>query len=263
MTTMANVAEMKLAGKVALVTGGGVRVGRSLALALARNGARVALHYGRSADAAEETAATIRQEGGDAATFPADLRDFSQAEALVGGAAAHFGRLDILVNSAAVFIPGGLDDTTESHWDEQFTVNLKAPFYLARAFARHVGKERSGQIINIADWRAVSPDPRYLAYSLTKAGIVTLTKSLAVGLAPNIRVNAIAPGAILPPPGQDEGYLEKLGERIPLRRHGSTDDVAAALIYLATAEFVTGQLLFVDGGEHLGRREISDRRETG
>jgi pteridine reductase len=241
----------ELAGKVALVTGGAVRIGRALALALASRGARVALHYGSSAEAAAETVAAIRERGGDADTFAADLRDLARTEDLVDRVAGRFGPVDILVNSAAAFVPAGLADTTEALWDEHFAVNLKAPFFLSRAFARHVGKERYGQIVNIADWRAVRPDPRCLAYSLTKAGIVAMTQGLALALAPNIRVNAIAPGAILPPPGRDGTYLEELGERLPLRRHGSPDEVAAALLYLVTAEFVTGQVLFVDGGEHL------------
>lgn len=243
--------EKKLQGCVALVTGGAVRIGQALTLALAGQGARVALHYGSSAAAAGETVAVIRERGGDAALFPADLRDFSQTERLIGKAAAHFGRLDILVNSAAVFTPGAFADTTGAAWDEQITVNLKAPFFLCQAFARHVGSRHAGQIVNIADWRAVSPDPRYLAYSLTKAGIVTMTKVLARALAPNIRVNAIAPGAILSPTSRDEAYLDELAQRIPLRRHGGPGDVTAALLYLATAEFVTGQVIFVDGGEHL------------
>jgi pteridine reductase len=243
----------ELAGTVALVTGGAVRIGRALALALAGRGARVALHYGSSAEAAAETVAAIRGLGGEAAAFAADLRDLARTEELVDRVAGHFGRVDILVNSAAAFVPAGLADTTGPLWDEHFAVNLKAPFFLSRAFARHVGGERPGQIVNIADWRAVRPDPRCLAYSLTKAGIVAMTQGLALALAPNIRVNAIAPGAILPPPGRDGTYLEELGERLPLRRHGSPDDVATALLYLVTAEFVTGQVIFVDGGEHLGR----------
>ena len=250
--TFASKREKRLHGTVALVTGGAVRIGRALALALAGHGARVALHYGNSAEAASEAVAVIREQGGDALAIPADLRDHSQTEGLMEKAAAHFGKVDLLVNSAALFLPGGVNDTTASAWDEQFAVNLKAPFFLSQAFARHVGIERTGQIVNIADWRGVSPDPRYLAYSLTKAGIVTLTTCLALALAPNIRVNAIAPGAILPPPDRDESYLDGLGKRIPLRRHGDPDDVATALLYLATAEFVTGQVLFVDGGEHLG-----------
>lgn len=243
---------MELAGKVALVTGGAVRVGRALALALAGRGARVALHYGESRDAAEETTAAIRELGSDAEPLQADLRDAGDASGLIERAAERFGGVvDILVNSAAVFGQGELAEATEAGWDEQFSINLKAPFFLARAFARHLGEGGSGTIVNIADWRAVRPGPAHIPYTLTKAGIVTLTKSLALALAPHIRVNAIAPGAILSPPGEDESYLDRLAERIPLKRHGGPGDVAQALLYLIEAEFVTGQILFVDGGEHL------------
>jgi pteridine reductase len=249
---MTGTTPLALAGKVALVTGGGVRIGRALALALASAGARVALHFGRSAAEAAATVEAIGELGSEAAAFPADLRDLSRVEGLIAAAAERFGRIDLLVNSAAVFAPGGVPDTTEPLWDEHFAVNLKAPFFLSRAFARHVGTERSGQIVNIADWRGAHPDPGYLAYSLTKAGLIAMTRTLGLALAPNIRVNAIAPGAILPPPGRDKSYLEGLGKRLPLQRHGTPDEVAGALIYLATAEFVTGQVIFVDGGEHLG-----------
>jgi pteridine reductase len=241
----------ELEGMVALVTGGAVRIGKVLALALAGRGAAVAVHYGNSAAAAAETVATIRDSGGSAVALQADLRDISQAYLLMEQAAKRLGSVDILVNSAAVFEPVGFLDTTELIWDEQFSVNLKAPFFLCRAFARQVGSGRPGQIINIADWRAIRPDPQSIAYSLTKAGIVAMTKGLALALAPNIRVNAIAPGSILPPPGRDEAYLEEIGRRTPLQRHGSTDELAKALLYLVSAEFVTGQVLFVDGGEHL------------
>jgi pteridine reductase len=241
-----------LAGMVALVTGGAVRIGRALALALACRGAFVAVHYGNSAEAAAETVAAIHDSGGSAVALQADLRDISRADGLIEQAEKRLGRLDILVNSAAVYTPAEFVETTEPLWDELFTVNLKAPFFLSRSFARHAGSGRPGQIINIADWRAIRPDPQSIAYSLTKAGIVAMTKGLALALAPNIRVNAIAPGSILPPPGRDEAYLEEIGRRTPLQRHGSTEDLARALLYLVTADFVTGQVLFVDGGEHLG-----------
>ncbi len=252
---MTGTIDKNLEGMVALVTGGAVRIGRALAVALAGRGARVGVHYGSSADAAAMTVAAIHDLGGHAEAFQTDLRNQERAGDLIEQVAQRMGKLDLLVNSAAIYNPAGLAETTEALWDDHFSVNLKAPFFLARAFASQLGRERTGQIVNIADWRAVRPDPSCLAYSLTKAGIVALTKGLALGLAPNIRVNAIAPGAILPPPGRDESYLRQLGDSIPLRRHGSPGDVAAALLYLATAQFVTGQVLFVDGGEHLDGHE--------
>lgn len=244
--------DRNLDGMVALVTGGALRIGRALALALADRGARVAIHYGNSAEAAAKTVAATQDLGVEAAAFQADLREHSRTEELVDRVAERFGKVDLLVNSAAAFAPATIADTTETLWDEQFSVNLKAPFFLARAFARHIGTDRPGQIVSIADWRALRPDPGFLAYSLTKAGIIAMTRGLAVALAPNIRVNAIAPGAVLPPHDRDEAFLEEVGKRTPLGRHGSPDEVAAALLYLVTAGFVTGQVLFVDGGEHLG-----------
>lgn len=242
-----------LEGKVAVVTGAALRIGKALAIALADRGASVAVHYGGSAGAAAETVAHIREGGGTAEPLQADLRRIPEAGRLIERAAERLGMVDILVNSAALYRVAEIADTSEELWDEQFAINLKAPFFLAKAFALHVGRERTGQIINIADWRGVRCDPGALAYSMTKAGVIAMTEGLALALGPNIRVNAIAPGAILPPAGKDESYLEEIGKGSPLGRHGSTDDMVRALLYLAAAEYVTGQVLFVDGGEHLGR----------
>src|SRR5512146_1291079 len=242
---------MEMQGKVALVTGGAVRLGKALTLALAGTGARVAVHYGRSAESAAETVAEAQALGGEAEAFRADLRETGGSAALIERVVTRFGQVDILVNSAAIFEPGDLADTTEALWDTHFATNLKAPFFLSQAFAAHVDSKRQGHIVNIADWRATRPGPRYLAYTLTKAALITMTRSLALALAPAIQVNAIAPGAILPPPGKDREYLERLAEGIPLMRPGSPDDVAQALLFLLRADFVTGELLFVTGGEHL------------
>lgn len=242
---------MKLDSKVALVTGGAVRLGKALALALAKEGVRVAIHYGRSKSSAEETVTEIKALGSDAIAIQADLHQTGRETDLIDRAAARFGQVDILVNSAAIFEPGDLADTTEALWNEHFSINLKAPFFLSQAFAAHVGTDRPGHIINIADWRGVRPGPHHLAYTLTKSAIITMTQSLALALAPNIQVNAIAPGAILPPPGQDRDYLERLTEKIPLRRTGTPDDVSRTLIFLLSSDFITGELIFVTGGEHL------------
>jgi pteridine reductase len=170
---------------------------------------------------------------------------------MIARAVDRFGQLDILVNSAAVFERGDVFNTTEESWERHFAINLKSPFFLSQAFAAHVGRERPGAIVNIADWRATRPGTDYVAYTLTKAALVTMTQSLALGLAPNIRVNAIAPGAILPPPDRDEAYLQKLAQAIPARRVGSPAEVGKALLFLLESDFVTGELIFVTGGEHL------------
>lgn len=242
---------MKLDGKVAIVTGGAVRLGRALALALAGRGARLVIHYGSSAGPARETLAQIQATGGESVAIQADLHYTAQAQSLIARAAEHFGQLDVLVNSAAIFQPGDWADTTEANWDEHMTLNLKAPFFISQAFAVHVGPERHAHIVNIVDWRAARPNAHHIAYTLAKAALVTMTQSLALALAPNIQVNAIAPGAILPPPGQDSSYLDRLALKIPARRAGSPDDIARTLLFLLDSDFVTGDVIPVTGGEHL------------
>jgi pteridine reductase len=228
-----------------------VRLGKALALALAREGVRLAIHYNASAAPATDTVEEIRSLGSDAFALQGDLSQADQAPLVIEGAVAHLGHVDILVNSAAIFEAASLAATTEAGWDRHFAINLKAPFFLSQVFAKHVGRERPGHIVNIADWRGLRPDTQYLAYSLTKAGVLSLTQALALALAPNIQVNAIAPGAILPPPGKDQAYLDRLVQAVPLQRVGSPQDIARALVYLLRSDFVTGETLFVTGGEHL------------
>ncbi|MGC9334519.1 MAG: SDR family oxidoreductase [Anaerolineae bacterium] len=242
---------MDLEGKVAIVTGGAVRLGRALALALAEQGACVGIHYGSSAGPAEGVVAEIKAIGSDAVAIQADLSRPGEVRSIVKSAVDHFGQVDILVNSAAIFEYGNWDDTTEANWDRHFAINLKAPFFLSQDFATHVGRERAGHIVNIADWRGVRPGPDHVAYTLTKAAIIAMTKSLALALAPNIQVNAIAPGLILPPPGQDQAYLESRANQVPAQRVGSPQEIGRAMIFLLRSDFVTGELVFVTGGEHL------------
>lgn len=242
---------MEIGGKVAIVTGGAVRLGKALALALAERGGRLIVHYGSSAGPAQETVRQIQDMGSDALAVQADLSRSGQARSIVERAVAHFGQVDILVNSAAIFEPGNWDDTTEANWDLHFAINLKSPFFLSQAFALHVGRERPGHIVNIADWRGARPGAGHVAYTLTKAALIAMTKSLAQALAPNIQVNAIAPGLILPPPDQDQAYLERWAHTIPAQRAGSPAEVAKTLIFLLQSDFVTGELIFVTGGQHL------------
>ncbi len=244
---------MELEGKVAIVTGGARRLGKALALALAERGVRLVIHYGASAGPALETVSEIKALGSDGIAVQGDLRQVNQAPSVVSRAAEHYGQVDILVNSAAIFEPGDVVSTTEESWDKHFAINLKSPFFLSQAFAAHVGQERRAHIVNIADWRAVRPGPDYLAYTMTKGALVTMTQSLALALAPNIQVNAIAPGAILPPPDKDQAYLDQLAQTIPARRVGSPGEIAKAMLFLLESDFVTGELIFVTGGEHLKR----------
>lgn len=243
---------MILQGKAAIVTGGAVRLGRAISLALAEAGAAVCVHYGHSARDADEVAAFIVSRGGQATVVQADLQEpGAAAETIAAHAVGQFGRADILVNSAAIFEPGSLDSTTDEHWDRHFAINLKAPFFLSQSFVRRLAPSQEAQIVNIVDWRALRPKPDHLAYTLTKSGLVTMTRILAQELAPTVRVNAIAPGAILPPPDMDRTTFDQLAGRIPLRRTGHPRDVVEALLFLLHCDFLTGEVLHVTGGEQL------------
>ena len=237
-----------MAGKRALVTGGGVRVGRAIALALAARGCDVAITYHRSAAAARATAAELRALGGRGLRLQADLRDAAQAAGVVRRAAHGLGRLDLLVNSAAVFYRTPVGATTPRQWDELLALNLRAPFFCAQAAATLM-RRRGGRIVNIVDVGGVRPWPGYLPYAASKAGLVMLTRGLAMALAPRIQVNAVGPGLVLPPPGFPVESARRLARRIPMRRAGDPADVAAAVVFFATCpDYITGQVLFVDGG---------------
>jgi pteridine reductase len=238
--------------RVAVVTGGAVRIGRSIALSLAEAGCDIVLHYGRSRDDAERTAGDIRSLGRQVVTVSADLTAPIAATTTLFDAAEQIGGASILVNSAAIFEDAPLADTSEDLYDRHASINLKAPFFLCREFVRRLPHDRRGHIVNLADWRAETPPADFVAYTLSKAGIVALTKSLALQLAPRVQVNAIAPGAILPPPGEDfERWRSMKQPQIPLARTGSPEDIAAAVRYLMASSFVTGEVLHVTGGEHL------------
>lgn len=243
---------MELTGRVAIVTGGGKRIGQALCIALAKAGCSVVVHYSHSADEAQGTIDQITALGQDAVGVAANFQDPAAAAPVVIEAAhKRFGRADILVNSAAIFSAASLASTTEADWDRHFAINLKAPAFLCREFAARHEAGRPAVIVNIADWRGLRPVPGHFAYTLTKTGVVALTRILAVELAPDIRVNAVAPGAILPPPNAGPAYLERLASQVPLKRHGDPDDIANAVLYLLASDFVTGEVLCVTGGEEL------------
>ncbi len=241
---------MEVRGHLALVTGGAHRVGRMLVLALARAGVHVAVHYGRSEAAAHETVAQARALGVQAAAFQADLTQAPAATALFHQVQATLGTPRILVNSAAVFVPGRVRDTTVDDWDLHLNLNLRAAFLLTQAFAQAL-PTGPGKVVNITDWRAVYPGQKYLAYTISKAGLITLTHMAARELAPTIQVNALALGAVLPPPGHDAAYLERLVRRTPARRAIREEEIAEALLFLLRNDAVTGEVLFLDGGAHL------------
>jgi pteridine reductase len=243
---------MELEGKTVLVTGGAVRLGRAIALGLAEQGADVAISYSSSAGPAAEVVGEIVAMGRRALMFQADFSEGVHAIGLIEKAVAQLGRIDVLVNNAAIFEPGEWDTTTEKNWDRHFAINLKGPFFLSQAFALQIKRmSRRGHIVNIADWRGARPGTDHMAYTLTKAGLIAMTKSLALALAPEIQVNAIAPGLILPPPGADQAFLANKAVEIPARRAGSPEEIVKGVRYLLNSDFVTGELISVTGGEHL------------
>lgn len=211
---------------------------------------RVAIHYNESEEEAERTAGMVRDLGSSAHTLRADLRLPDEPERVVGEAAAALGQLDVLVNSAAVMVRTPLGEATVAEWDDMFALNLRAPFFACQAAAR-VMAERGGAIVNIADLAAFETWPSYIPHGVSKAGVVQLTRALARVLAPRIRVNAIAPGAVLLPEEWDAPAAEHLAGTTPLGRLGSPDDVTEALLYLLRADYVTGETLIVDGGRHI------------
>jgi pteridine reductase len=234
--------------KIALVTGAGVRLGQAIAQQLARDGYDLALHYKDSR--AEETAAFVRGQGRAAELFQADL---SRREAPAGLAAEvleKMGGVDLLVNSAALFYPSHTLAEAEEHWDGLLDLNLRAPFLLVRHLESSL-RARQGCVINIVDIYAHRPLAGFLPYCVSKGALWSLTQSLALQLAPEVRVNAVAPGAALPPAGAPPEVAQQLAKPIPLQRIGSAEDIAQACSYLAAAPFVTGQMIDVDGGRSL------------
>lgn len=238
---------------VALVTGGARRIGAAIARCLHESGVRVAVHYRNSAEAAQKLVATLNAERADsAAAFALDLADSRQHEDLIESCAARFGRLDYLVNNASAFYPTRLPAITESDWEDLIGINLKAPLFLAQAAAGQL-KAAGGAIVNIADIYGERPLAGYAVYSTAKAGLIMLTRALAVELAPEVRVNAVAPGAILWPERRGgDGERDAVVARTVLKRTGEPEDVARAVRFLARdAGYTTGEIFSVDGGRSL------------
>ncbi len=242
---------MNLDGKVALVTGGAHRVGKALTLALAGAGCDVFVHYGRSGDAAEQTAEEARALGVRAATGSLDLAQTDELPGLVDAATGALGPVQVLVNSASGFATDTARDITPEQWHRTMSVTLKAPVFLTQAMARALPDGTEGAVVNVTDWRTARPYPDHFGYSIAKGGLDAFTRAAAIGLAPQVRVNAVALGAILPPPGEDRSYLQDLAGRLPLRRAGNPGLVADAMLFLLRNDFVAGEILRVDGAAHL------------
>lgn len=237
-----------LHGKTALVTGGGRRIGKAIALALADAGAAIAVHYPGSPEETEELKGELDRLNTRSWYLKADFENEEECRTLIGRTLEAAGSLDILVNSASIFLPGTLMETGLDNVMRHLRVNSWAPFVLSREFARLVGR---GRIVNLLDTRISGYDFSHVAYILSKYLLSHLTAMTALAFAPEITVNGVAPGLILPPPGRDESYLEHLSPAVPLKRHGSAGDVAEAVLYLVTSDFITGHVIYVDGGRHL------------
>jgi NAD(P)-dependent dehydrogenase (short-subunit alcohol dehydrogenase family) len=238
----------------ALVTGGAQRIGRAIALALAQRGYAVALHARRSRAAADQLVGEIAAAGGRAATVAADLADHAAVLALVPAAAAGVGPLTLLVNNAAEFEPDEIGHLERDRFDRHIAVNLRAPIFLADAFAAQLPAGADGAIVNILDQRVLKPTPRFLSYGLSKSALHAATTTLAQALAPRIRVNAVAPGPTLPSPRQDAQAFARQVHALPLDRGPTPQQIADAVLYLASATNVTGVTIAVDGGQHLAWR---------
>ena len=234
--------------KSALVTGGAQRIGKSIVFALSAMGYDIALHYNHSRERAEEIAEQIRLDGGRCELFQADLFRADELSRVMENVFEKFPGLSLLVNNASVFERSTLLETEEELFERQMNINFKAPLFLSRNFARVC---REGHIINILDAKIAHNKFNYFAYTLSKKALAEFTKMAALELAPRIRVNGIGPGPILPPPMENDDYLDKLVKNIPLQRRGNPELITHSLRFLLENDYITGQVLYVDGGDHL------------
>ena len=239
---------MELPGKIAVVTGAAHRVGKAIALGLADAGANVVVHYHGAAAEVPGTLAELEQRGVKAVAVQADLAQTAGVEAVFEAAVSAFGGVDILVNSAAIMEPGSVLEMGRTEWQRSLDINLTAPFFCAQRAARLMRARGGGGIVNIADLAGLEPWARYPAHSVSKAGLIMLTQVLAKALAPDIRVNAVAPGPVEKPQGWQDDRWRRVGEHTLLKRAGSGYDVARAVVFLLEQDFITGETLVVDGG---------------
>lgn len=242
---------MLLPGKTALVTGGAIRVGRALSLGLAAAGCRVVIHHHSSGTEADALADEIRRAGGHAATLSADLSRHADVERLADEAEHAFGGVDVLVNNASSFAEAALRDVDEALWDRTIAINLKAPFFLTQRLGARMKSRGEGVVINLGDLAGIQSWRGYAAHAVSKAGLLHFTRVAARALAPEVRVNSIVPGTVLPPEDTPEEEVRTLAERAPLGRNGSPTDVVSAALYLIGADFVTGEAIVLDGGRSL------------
>lgn len=238
--------------RTALVTGAAKRIGRAIALELGAAGYAVAVHYNRSRKDAEDTVREIAAQGGKAAALDCELADEAAVEKLVPRAAEAIGPLGVLVNNASVFEVDDSLSTTRESWDLNMEVNLRAPFVLSQVFARELPREAEGAIINVSDQRVWNLTPYFTSYSVSKVGLWAATQIMAMALAPQIRVNAIGPGPVLPSPRQTWEQFERLCRAMPLGRGAAPEEIARAVRFILETPSMTGQMIALDGGQHLG-----------
>ncbi len=244
--------EQLLQGQVALVTGGGKRIGRAIALTLGRAGADVIVNYNHSREGAQDTVREIAAMGVRAVALRADVSRPRQVAAMFRAVEKRWGRLDLLVNNAGVFFPRKWDELEEKDFDRVLGANLKGPFFCAQAAARIIMRQGRGNIINISSLGGLQAWPSYMHYCASKAGLISLTRSLAQALAPTIRVNSVAPGSIMFQDEERTAAVRKIIRAIPLRKAGDAQDIAQMVLYLSThSEFITGQVFVVDGGKSI------------
>lgn len=244
---------MNLNHATALITGGALRIGAACAQALALQGVAVVIHYKTSHHAAQTLQKTIQAQGGQAHILQAELTDCDQVRSLLPRAEACLGSkpVNILINNAALFLPGTLRDDSLEQWHRHLAINLTAPFLLMQTFARRLPPGSQGKIIQLIDQHKEQPKVGYAAYSASKSALWTLTCQAALELAPDIQVNAIGPGPILPAPNGSLAAFDQIAAATPLQRPGTLNDITAALIFLLQNDFITGEMIRVDGGEHL------------
>jgi len=242
----------EISPKTVLITGAGRRIGRAVAEDLASAGWRVAVHYHHSSEEADEVVAAISAKGGKAQAVQADLADAGSVAELVPAAVRALGPLGCLINNASIFERDDITTATLESWESHTAINLRAPFFLTQAFAAQLPKDHRGAIVNIIDQRVWNLTPHFASYTVSKAGLWTLTQTMAMALAPRIRVNAVGPGPTLPSPYQNQQQFDRQCQMMPLGVGTSPAEICAAIRFILAAPAMTGQMIALDGGQHLG-----------
>ncbi|MBL8642826.1 MAG: SDR family oxidoreductase [Rhodospirillaceae bacterium] len=242
--------------KTALITGAARRIGRALAEALAADGWAVAVHYHGAANSADDTLAAIKAKGGRGVGIEADLSDHAAVERIMPAAVKALGPIGCLINNASIFERDEIATATLASWEHHMAINLRAPFFLSQAFAGQLPATSQGAIINIIDERVWHLTPHFASYTVSKAGLWTLTQTLALALAPRIRVNAIGPGPTLPSPRQSQAQFDAFQAKMPLGRGTTPAEICAAARFILAAPALTGQMIALDGGQHLGWGQV-------